>query len=209
MALLSSSSPQPYKRSFQLRARQDRAWTQHQGLEHRVLTGRQRNRHAALLDLTRRRVKGHGSDLECRFGAACLTPHDRADARKQFVELERLDDVVVGAASRPRTRLARASRAVTTMTGVRSPRARIASSTAMPSRCGRPRSSRTRSKRSDAMLASAARPSRTQSTAKPDCRAAPCAGFRRSCDRLRRATGAWVRWGGQRPQYAAGRLGDD
>ncbi len=82
---------------LELRARQDRAGTQHQGFEHRVLARRQRDRHAALRHLAGGRVEGHVADREGRRGAARLAAHDRAHAREQFVELERLDDVVVGA----------------------------------------------------------------------------------------------------------------
>jgi hypothetical protein len=104
-----------------------------------------------------------------RLGPSRMPPGERAHARRQLVEIERLDQVVVGAGVQPGDPIGDGVAAVRISTGRRSPRRRIAVSTPSPSRRGRPRSSSSRSCTLSASAASAAWPSCTQSTVKPSC----------------------------------------
>jgi hypothetical protein len=101
---------------LELLARQHAAGVEHQRVQQVELARGQRHR-------LRRRADGarpgpaprpaRSAFLRLAVGAA----HQRAQPGRQFVQVDRLDHVVVGAGSRPRMRSGTASRAVSTSTG--------------------------------------------------------------------------------------------
>ena len=96
-ALLSTSSPEPVQALLDLGARQDGAGALHEQLQQRELARRQRDLRAVAGDAVRGRVEHHAQVLDERRRAAGAAPQQRADARGQLVQVEGLDEVVVGA----------------------------------------------------------------------------------------------------------------
>jgi hypothetical protein len=82
---------------FELRARQHDAGALGQRFQQRVLAPRQGHRPPVDLHLARRRLERHGPVLEHRRRAPARAPRQRAYARAQLVEVERLHQIVVGA----------------------------------------------------------------------------------------------------------------
>ena len=183
---------------LELRPRQHRARAWQQRLEHRELARREQHRHAVLADPPRGRVERHAAGREQRLGPAGVAAQHGADAGVELVELERLDQVVVGAgveAGDPvaarvaggehdhRRRIVAGAGGAQHREPVGSDRRR------RPARAaGRGRAAPGRSARSPACRRRRRR--RAPSRRRSPRGAAPAAGSRRSCGRLRRGEGA-------------------
>ena len=92
----------PVDRLFELRAREDLSRVLHELAQHHELPPLQIHGMTAVGHRQRRRVDAHFAQLERVDGGASQAPLDRANAREKLVEVERLDEVVVGARIEPR-----------------------------------------------------------------------------------------------------------
>ncbi len=82
---------------LELGARHDRAGALGERREQGELAARHLDRRAVPPDRVRRRVQHQGAALDQRLRASGRTPRQRAHARGKLVEVERLDEIVVGA----------------------------------------------------------------------------------------------------------------
>ncbi len=84
---------------------------------------REMHRHAVFLDRASHRIEPNPAVFDERIAAPGGAPRDRANARSEFVEIERFDDVVISPCIETGNAIGHSSRAVRMMTGVASCRA--------------------------------------------------------------------------------------
>ena len=100
-ALLSTSSPQPYRRSSICARDRIVPGRSSSSCEQRELARRERHFHPVAGHAVRGRIEPQAEVLNARGAASGLAAQQRADARRELVEIEGLDEVVVGARIEP------------------------------------------------------------------------------------------------------------
>ncbi len=86
------------QRGFQLAARYDTPGIAHQHFKHRQFLGRQFKRRAVQPDLASGRIELHRPDLEDGYALSAGATDQRPQPGAEFVQIDRLDQVVVGTA---------------------------------------------------------------------------------------------------------------
>ena len=93
----------PAIQSFrELRPRQDRTRARHQSRQKRELTARQNMRYVAMTDGTGGEVERNRRRSQLRARVSRMAPHHGTNTRREFVEIERLVDEIVGTEVQPR-----------------------------------------------------------------------------------------------------------
>ena len=84
-----------------LAPRQDPAGMDHEGMQNRVFAPRQADGFALVFDILVCRIEPQAAPFDKRLRPASGTADERAQPRRDLVEVERLAEIVVGPASSP------------------------------------------------------------------------------------------------------------